>query len=254
MQFIDRFEVVTTEKVPFTYRVAGIGARFLAWLVDWLLIVMLTFGGVFFLAQFDRAGEGAGSGAVILWMFALTWGYFLVFEWLWLGQTPGKRVLGIRVIQERGASISLLQSAVRNIVRAIDAMPLILGVPFCVLGFGAMATNSRHRRLGDWAAGTLVVHVERQAPLIRALHDGTGVDSLSDAATRQRLAQLGKEQKQTLLDLCLRREQLRIADRAKLFRAVSEHLQAALGVRPAEHQSDEKFVLALAAALTAPVH
>jgi len=253
MQYADRFEVVTTEKVPFTYRVAGIGARFLAWLVDWLLIVALTIAGMLFLAQFDRAGAGVGTGAVILWMFALTWGYFLIFEWLWLGQTPGKRVLGIRVIQERGASITFLQAAVRNVVRAVDALPLVLGVPFCALGFGVMAGNARQRRLGDFAAGTLVVHVERQGRLIRALHD-SGADPLGDAVTRLRLSQLTKEQKQTLLDLCLRREQLRIADRARLFRAVSEHLQSALGLVPAEHQSDEKFVLALAAALTSPAN
>lgn len=252
MQYSEHFAVVTTEKVPFTYRVAGIGARFLAWLVDWLLIVLLTVGGMLFLAQFDRAREGVGSGAVVLWMFALTWGYFLIFEWLWLGQTPGKRVLGIRVIQERGAGISFLQAAIRNVVRSVDAIPLILGVPLCVLGFGVMAGNTRHRRLGDFAAGTLVVHVERQGRLIRALHEHTTADQFSDAPTRQRLLQLSKDQKQTLLDLCLRRDQLRIADRAKLFRAVSEHLQAALALKPAEHQSDEKFVLALAAALSGP--
>jgi hypothetical protein len=104
--------------------------------------------------------------------------------------------------------------------------------------------------MGDLAAGTLVVHVERRARPIQAVHDRTGEGARArEALVRQRLAQLDRQQKQTLLDLCLRRDQLRVSDRSRLFRAVAEHFAARLDLAPDEYQSDEKFILELAAAL-----
>ena len=73
---------------------------------------------------------GAGLTLIFLWRFALMWGYFLFFEWLWQGQTPGKRVLGIRVIRRNGTSLSFVQSALRNLVRFVDLMPGFYGVGF----------------------------------------------------------------------------------------------------------------------------
>src|SRR5262249_55733015 len=119
------------------------------------------------------------------------------------------------------------------------------GISFCVMG-----SNLKQRRLGDWAAGTLVVHVERKAKPIQALHEG-GVEAsgVSEALLRQRLGQLSREQKQKLLDLCLRRDQLRISDRAQLFHALAEFFQRQMDLAPEKHQSDEKFVVGLAAML-----
>jgi uncharacterized RDD family membrane protein YckC len=237
-------EVITAEKVPFTYRVAGIGSRFLAWLVDFWFIVLLGLAGSMFTMPLEARQEGLGGAVTQVWSFLLLWGYFLVFEWLWIGQTPGKRLLGIRVIQEKGTSISFFQSAVRNVVRWADSLPLFYG-----LGFSVMAANAKQRRLGDWAAGTLVVHVERKAKPIQALHEGGDVGVPNDSMVRQRLGQLTREQKQTLLDLCLRRDQLRISDRAQLFRAVADYFRQQLELVPQQHQSDEKFVVGLAVLL-----
>jgi uncharacterized RDD family membrane protein YckC len=237
-------EVITTEKVPFTYRVAGIGARFLAWLVDALLIMLLIFAGAMFLSQLERLRPGLGQAAFFVWQFLAMWGYFLIFEWLWLGQTPGKRALGIRVIQERGTRISFFHSAVRNIVRFVDALPF-----FYALGFAVMMGHPKQRRLGDWAAGTLVVHVDRKPKPIQALHEGHEAKAPSETLVRQRLGQLSRDQKQTLLDLCLRRDQLRLSDRAQMFHAVADYLRRQLDLTPQEHQSDEKFVVQLAALL-----
>src|SRR5262249_55810189 len=216
-------EVITTEKVPFSYRVAGIGSRFLAWLLDGLLIVLLLFAGLMFSPVLDSFKPGLGQAVFFIWMFVATNGYFLFFEWIWLGQTPGKRALGIRVIQDRGTRVSFFHSAVRNIVRFADMLPL-----FYALGFAVMMSHPKQRRLGDWAAGTLVVHVERKGKPIQALHEGGEAGGLSEALARQRLGQLSREQKQTLLDLCLRRDQLRISDRAQMFRAVADYLRQKL--------------------------
>jgi uncharacterized RDD family membrane protein YckC len=247
-------QVTTTEKVPFTYRVAGMGSRFLAWLIDLLVIVLIQLAGLWTGMVLDIGRAGLGMAVIFMWQFVAMWGYFALFEWLWHGQTPGKWLLGIRVIQWQGTSISFFQALGRNLVRVVDGLPFLFlgGLLPGVVGFGVAASNRFQRRLGDFAAGTLVVHVDRKAGPIRVLHEGAlEAAATSEAVIRQRLGQLGREQKQTLLDLCLRREQLRITDRAQLFRAVADFCKQQLDLAPAEHESDEKFVVGLAAVLGA---
>jgi uncharacterized RDD family membrane protein YckC len=239
-------KILTAEKVLLSYRVAGVGARFLAWLVDILCMGVLIFAGEMYFMGLDVGIEGVGAALAVLWVFVVQWGYFIFFEWLWQGQTPGKRVLGIRVIQWRGTAVSFSQSAVRNIVRFADFLPV-----GNVVGFLVAMCNRENRRLGDLAAGTLVVHVERKAKLIVTVQEGVGeLDKTRLALLRQRLSQLDREHKQTLLDLCLRRDQLRFAERARLFRASAGFLRARLDLLPEAYESDEKFVLRLTAALT----
>jgi uncharacterized RDD family membrane protein YckC len=84
--------------------------------------------------------------------FALLWGYYIFFEMLWNGQTPGKRLVGLRVLRSDGTPITLTESIIRNLVRFVDFLPLFYG-----LGVVVMFVNAQSRRLGDLAAGTLVV-------------------------------------------------------------------------------------------------
>ncbi|HEV3261046.1 MAG TPA: RDD family protein [Gemmataceae bacterium] len=245
-------DVMTTEKVPFSYRVAGLGSRFLAWLIDLGVIIFLAFVGLVVAMAAAAGRQGLGTAILAVWTFVLQWGYFVLFEWLWHGQTPGKRLLGIRVIQWQGTGVSFFQAAVRNVLRVADGLPLLVVdvVPPLLYGVGFLtaACNREHRRLGDLAAGTLVVHVQAKPRLVRAMHDSTAdTDRVRDALVRQRLEQLERPQKQTLLDLCLRRDQLQVGDRARLFGAVAEYLKDRLGLVPAAYQSDEKFILQLAA-------
>jgi uncharacterized RDD family membrane protein YckC len=247
-------EVLTAEKVPITFRVAGVGARFLAWLVDALLMVLLGFMGLLVASVYGAMKPGLALAVGAAWLFVLNWGYFLLFEWLWHGQTPGKRLLGIRVIQWQGTAISFYQAAVRNLVRVVDSLPWVLSIglpmPLYAVGFVAAVCNRLHRRVGDLAAGTLVVHADRKTGPIRSLHDGTaGLDRGAEGLARQRLSQLGRPQKEILLDLCVRREQLRVQERAQLFGAAADYCRNQLGLVPTEFQSDEKFVLNLVALL-----
>jgi len=238
-------EVLTTEKVPFSYRVAGLGARFLAWLIDLLFIVLLGIIGAFAAIPLDMVTEGMGTAVTRIWIFCLTWVYFLFFEWLWSGQTPGKRLMGLRVIQWRGTAITFYDSALRNLIRVVDSLPV-----FYAVGFVIASNNRENRRLGDLAANTLVVHVERQGKPIQALTAATEADRVRLAFLRQRLSQLTRDQKETLLDLCLRRDQLRATERVRLFRATVNYLRERLDLAPGEFESDEKFVLQLAAVLS----
>lgn len=156
----------TPENVVFGYEIAGIGSRFLAAVVDTVLIVLLQVIANLTLILVLAASVGDGSlsaleeiggisllGAVMgLAAFALLWGYYIFFEMLWNGQSPGKRWAGLRVIQRDGKPIDLFAALIRNLVRIIDFLPLYYGV-----GVLTMFADEKSRRLGDFAAGTLVV-------------------------------------------------------------------------------------------------
>jgi uncharacterized RDD family membrane protein YckC len=241
-------KVISTEKVPFTYKIAGVGARSLAWLIDVLILLLLGFIGLMVASVIARSGYvGIAQGTFQLCIFLLTWGYFLVFEWCWGGQTPGKRLLGLRVIRWQGTGIGFMAAAVRNLVRIVDFLP---GGYF--VGFVVASCNRENRRLGDLAAGTLVVYVERQQALVRSLQEinsGAGSERGQVVQLRQRLNQLDREQKQTLLDLALRRNQLRLPERAQLFHEAAAYLEERLELPADQYESDEKFVLRLATLL-----
>jgi uncharacterized RDD family membrane protein YckC len=235
-------QVITAEKVPITFRVAGLGSRFLAWLIDLGLLAVLAALGAGAAGFLDALRPGVGSAVMLLWLFILQWGYFLFFEWLWAGQTPGKRAMGLRALQTNGTRIAFLQAALRNILRVADALPFFYG-----LGFVVAICNRHQRRLGDLAAGTFVVHLERRTRAVRSLPDGQPLaDKMLAALVRQRLSQLERPQQLALLELCLRRDQLPQRDRARLFGEMAEYLEQRLSLTRDEYQSDEKFVLQLA--------
>ena len=168
MTFLDDFLAIDTpENVVFGYEVVGIGSRFLAALVDTLLIAALQFlvNGVLLLilANFYSllGGEENWILAIVgLIAFAFLWGYYILFEMLWNGQSPGKRMAGLRVIRADGTPITLAESVIRNLVRIVDFLPIFYGV-----GVVTMFVNSQGRRLGDLAASTLVVRVQDRVTL-----------------------------------------------------------------------------------------
>jgi len=154
-----RIEVLTPENIAFAYRLAGPFRRLPAYLIDIavrtafviLLFLILTF--VFGLA--GLAGLGVGLSLVV-W-FALEWFYGGLFETFWNGQTPGKRLLGLRVLSIDGEPVNGFQAVLRNVLRSVDAMPAVFLVPTYHVGLLAAGGNRRFQRLGDLAAGTMVV-------------------------------------------------------------------------------------------------
>ncbi len=164
----DQLSIDTPELVSIEMPLAGIGSRFIALLVDYLiwgagmfvlfLVVLVLLPA---LHTFNRISAQWAEAIVIFFFFLLNWGYFTLFEAFWNGRTPGKRVAKIRVIQRTGRSIGLLESMARNLVRYIDQLPFFYGV-----GVIAMFVTRQHQRLGDLAAGTLVVRDrEPETPL-----------------------------------------------------------------------------------------
>jgi uncharacterized membrane protein SpoIIM required for sporulation/uncharacterized RDD family membrane protein YckC len=157
-------DVETPELVVLTYSVAGIGSRALAAITDLAIGVaaFLVIAVSFFAVQAARGFAGMdasgtwGIAILVLAQFALIWGYYVLFEGLMDGQTPGKRLHHIRVVREGGYSVTFGVSAVRNLIRILDMQPGI----FYLVGMISVLATKRGRRLGDLVAGTIVVREE----------------------------------------------------------------------------------------------
>ena len=130
-------------------RPAGLVARSMAFLVDLLIRIGLYIG----LAMVLGAMGGLGRGLLLVAFFSTEWLYPIVFELSRWGATPGKRTLGLRVVMDTGLPITPAASFTRNLLRVADFLPLLYG-----FGIVSMLLNSECKRLGDLAAGTLVVH------------------------------------------------------------------------------------------------
>ncbi len=157
----EKIHIDTPENVVFGYNVAGMGSRFLAGLLDMILIMILMMAANLTLYVVLRALDASAWGLTGNWLWAvfgllsffIFWGYYLFFEMVWNGQSPGKRKLGLRVIRIDGSPITFIESLIRNLIRLFDFLPAYYGV-----GVVTMFINSQTRRLGDLVAGTLVVH------------------------------------------------------------------------------------------------
>lgn len=227
----EMLSIDTPENVAFGYSVAGIGSRFLAALVDTTIIVILQIIvimiSLFTARQLDMVDAlGAWLSAILgLISFLLFWGYYIFFEMIWNGQSPGKRWAGLRVIRVDGTPVTLAESIIRNLVRIIDFLPIGYG-----LGIVTMFVNDKARRLGDMAAGSMVVH------------DG-GEISVQSLASQTRLAipvdlpglrpglpveRLQPEDIQMMEEFLSRR--LEIANTARLSLQILKHAYARMGV------------------------
>lgn len=165
----DRFVLETPENIRFGYDIADIGSRFLAILIDTLIQ-----GTIFLVLLIGAALLMAGlastvlpdivyqllAAAFILIIILIQFGYFLFFEIIFNGQTPGKRLFNLRVIKENGSPLSSVDTIIRDLVRVIDFFPIFYGVGIIVMFF-----NARAKRLGDLAAGTIVVKMRNQIRL-----------------------------------------------------------------------------------------
>ena len=147
---------------------AGIGSRFVALLIDYLIwfagfTALAIVSAVFLpgIRAFSKISAQWAGAIVVFIFFLLNWGYFTLFEAFWNGRTPGKRVARIRVIQRSGRGIGLFESMARNLIRYVDQFPF-----FYAVGVIAIFATRQHQRLGDLAAGTLVVRDRvEEAPL-----------------------------------------------------------------------------------------
>lgn len=253
MDLDEHMAVRTPEHVELQFLLAGAGNRFLAVLVD-LLIQGLALLGVFLLlalgfwglrrsspeaaeALFNRAGVWVLAGFILVY-FLVQWGYFTLFEAAWAGQTPGKRLLKIRVVREDGRPIGFTEAAIRNLLRAaLDSQPVNL----YAVGFVIGMLNPRFKRLGDYAAGTVVIRERRQAlpatgPRVRA----PAPAALAQAAPRVR--QLTREEAAMLQAYLRRRDELDAKTRSEVARRVAVSLLRRLEITQPANLTDDTFL------------
>lgn len=160
--------VETPERVRFRYRLAGPGRRGLAWLLDGVLRLMFLAAVALVVAALSGTPTlmNVGLGVLSVIVFAVDWLYGAVFETLLGGRTPGKLALSLRVVHEDGSPATFPDYLLRNLLRAVDFVPALFG-----LGVLVMAIDPRFRRIGDWAAGTVVVVEDKAAVLGRVAVD-----------------------------------------------------------------------------------
>jgi uncharacterized RDD family membrane protein YckC len=178
----EHLTISTPEQVAFHYELAGIGTRFVAALIDYLIIVtaLLLLTCAMSFLRIGAIGAGGESGTylvlalMVLIFFVVFWGYFMLFETLWSGQTPGKRAGRLRVIRRDGQPVGASEVLIRNLVRIVDFLPGFYGI-----GLVVMFIDKEARRLGDMAAGTIVVREGEQTRL-----QDVRIQAASSAASR----------------------------------------------------------------------
>ena len=163
----DQINIETPEQIALEFPLAGIGSRFLAFAIDTLIQGVLYIVGLF--ALFTTLTVAKISPRLVSWIpyawapaiailfvFCIYWGYFALFEIFWNGQTPGKRMIGIRVIKDSGRPINAYEAIGRNLLRAVDGLPGMY-----IIGLVSMMISRRNQRLGDHLVGSIVVHEKR---------------------------------------------------------------------------------------------
>lgn len=240
----ETYKIVTPENVEFDFELAGFFSRFIAWFIDIIIIACLAWFLSWIAGILMSASEGLGNAVFAVLWFVVNWGYFVVLEWMLGGQSLGKKFMGLRVLSDDGVRITFLQSCVRNLFRLLDSMPL-----FYLVG-GSFAFFSREgKRLGDMAAGTLVVKENKQRVPETIVPPSERYNSfLADRDVAGKVSsRLGIHDRELLVNLAIRRERLPLDQRLLLFEELAEHLQDRLQLEKPDYFSDEKFCLNIAA-------
>jgi uncharacterized membrane protein SpoIIM required for sporulation/uncharacterized RDD family membrane protein YckC len=227
-------EIETPEHVVLDLEIAGIGSRALAAVLDMLILTGSGLALLIVLAILASYGIGigrAGSVVMVLGVFVAWNGYFILFEGLRRGQTPGKRIAGIRVVMDTGHAVSFGAAAVRNLLRIADALP-----PPYLIGLILAAFHPRGKRLGDMVAGTVVA---RDRPHEASPSTPATAPALDEPPS---IPELDDEEFRLLSQFAARQGQLEPASRARLAGSLAARLAASPA---APGQSDLAHLLAL---------
>jgi uncharacterized RDD family membrane protein YckC len=245
VQSHDQLQIDTPEQIALELPLAGIGSRFLGLTIDTLLQFVLYVTGAFAFAFAGFVGIGRYlrwipanwvPAVAILFVFCVYWGYFAFFEIIWKGQTPGKRVAKIRVIKESGRPINAYEAIARNLLRAIDGLPGMYGV-----GIVCMMFNSQNRRLGDYVAGTVVVHDKRTEEVKPEWNTVA-----EPAATNPQLSVVASEELVLIETYLHRRVGMDLTLRDQVAYKIASRITAKTGLQRDPNQSLDDFLEATA--------
>ena len=237
----EKLTIDTPEHIALEFNLASVGSRFLALAIDTsiqaagFLVIALAGAAVWggFLAFRLDARTWVFAG-IILAGFVIYYGYFAIFEALWRGQTPGKRTIGLRVIAVSGRPITTYEAILRNVVRIADQMPGVYAV-----GILTVILNDRSQRLGDLAAGTVVVHEQPIEP------HSASIETRPERRVRHRASRLAPDEVALIEAFLRRRANLSDYRRTRTAQEIARRISARLEVT--EVDDEERFLEEVAA-------
>jgi uncharacterized RDD family membrane protein YckC len=244
MSLVDKLTIETPEQTPLEFPLAGIGSRFLAIALDTLLqlaafwiLLMIAIAALW--ASFTGImGKQWVVATLVLMAFLVQFGYYAFFEAVWNGQTPGKRWTHLRVIKDSGRSISAYDAILRNLLRIVDALPT-----FYATGVITMLISRENKRVGDYAAGTVVIH---EKPLLEASSIWKIAEAPAPFLAINPASQLTVDELQLVETFLERRLNLDVEVRRSIARQIAERLGQRLGVSGEARRDSEKFLEAVA--------
>ena len=242
MEYEDTLTVTTPEGLEVELTLAGVGSRFASALIDFLLELVAFAAVAFLLVRF--ASEAVAVAVGSLAFFAVVFGYHVLFETLASGRSPGKRVLGLRVVRLGGAPVRFKDSSVRNIVRLVDLLPPVT----YGLGAAVILVTRRNQRLGDLAAGTIVVRARPAGR--RGAARPAAVEALPEGIERWDVSGVTAEELVAVRRFLERRAALDAAARARLAAELARRLRPKVA-GDAGNGADERFLEGVAAAKAA---
>ena len=234
-------EIETPEGVRFSYELATPAVRALAWCVDGAAIGAASIAAAKAAEALDFISRDVAKGIGILAYFAISIAYGIVLEWRWRGQTVGKRLFGLRVIDVQGLRLQLPQIVVRNLLRFVDALPVLY-----LAGGVAAFLSARGQRLGDLAANTVVARERRASE--PDLEEIAPARYNSLAAWPNLAARLRARARPETVGLAVRavaqRDGYRPVERVALFAELGAHFRSLVPFpeEAVETLTDEQFV------------
>jgi uncharacterized RDD family membrane protein YckC len=219
---VRRLRVTTPEGVEFSFRIASPVLRLAALMIDWAVVSSVWSLVALILKPLQLISEDAGAGVMIVMYFVISRGYDIMMDFSWRGQTLGKRVMRLRVVDARGLRLTFAQCVLRNLLRFIDSLPFAYAV-----GGVASLMSARGQRLGDLAAGTIVVHEALEPAPDAAVMGEQRYNSLRGQASL--VARLRREstpeEARAAWQALARREQIEPAARLTLYADLAEHFR-----------------------------
>jgi len=244
------YSISTPENVDLHLELAGIGNRVLACLIDSHItyavvfaLAMLAWGVVSLLQLFEVEGTARSVIVAVLLMitvfitFCILFGYYILFEGIWQGQTPGKRLVGIRVIEATGQPVGWSGVIIRNLIRTFD-----LGVFF--VGLIPMLADKQERRFGDFAANTIVIRERKAgfiAPELLAVEDGQNLSMID-------VGRITPQEYDLIVSFLKRRQTMSKSQRPLVAQQLAGFVRGKLSDSSADRTDNEKFLESVYAA------
>jgi len=237
----NQFLIRTPEGISFAQTLAGPMSRCLAWGIDCAIIIGLSWATGMVVGFFGLISPDFAQALAVLAYFVISIGYGILLEWIWRGQTMGKRVLRLRVVDAEGLRLQINQVVIRNLLRFVDMLPA-----FYLVGGVVSLLNRRYQRLGDIAANTVVVRAPKLTEpdldqLLAGKYNSLREHPHLEARLRQRVS---PAEAAVAMRALLRREGLDPRARVELFGELAGHFRAIVTFPPeaVEGMPDEQYV------------